>query len=88
MRISVYRIDFHTVTKDEKGKEIRRTSPQRAVVAAKDLPDAIASLPQPPAGTENVLIQSHELYHGVLFGEGKADVQPQAIVRESVKAKE
>jgi hypothetical protein len=77
MKISVFRIDWYTVTEDEKGKEIRRTSPQQSKVAGVDLPTAMLALPSQAKGTHIVLIQSHVLQHDITFG-GKVEPEPGA----------
>ena len=69
MKISVFRIDFHTIRKGKKGEELSRTSPQRVVVAAETKDIAVANLPAPPAGSENSVIQIHTLHHDVAFHE-------------------
>jgi hypothetical protein len=62
MKISVFRITYHTITSDKAGKEINRTSPEVTIVAAKNLDEAKKSLP-----ANGVLIQSQTLNHDITF---------------------
>jgi hypothetical protein len=77
MKISVFRITYHTITRDKAGKETNRTSPEVTIVAAKNLDEAKESLP-----ANGVLIQSQTLNHDITFV-GKIDKAPGAKRIES-----
>lgn len=79
MKISVYRLTYHTIKTDKTGREISRTSPETATVAAKNIEEAKKSLP--PNG---VLIQAHTLHHEVTFV-GEIERPPQAKRVEAPK---
>jgi len=74
MRINVYKVTYHTITKarQESGAftEVSRTSPVSEIVAAESPQKAFEIIPKPAQKrgtlTENVAIQIHPLQRNVL----------------------